>query len=128
LGIERLAAFLRKHRRIALDMNVFMYQLDTNPRYLNLTDQIFSWLERPGSTAVTSTVTIMELLVHPYRALDEARADAFYGLLSSYPNLDWIAPSMEIADLAARIRALHRLASPDASRDRRGLQCDGYDY
>jgi len=40
--------------------------------------------------------------------------DEFYGLLSTYPNLDWIAPDLEIADLAARIRARHRLPSPDA--------------
>ena len=52
---------------------------------------------------------MMELLVHPYRELDQAQADEFYALLSTYPNLEWIAPDLEIADLAARIRALHRL-------------------
>ena len=36
------------------------------------------------------------------------------GLLSTYPNLDWIPPGLEIADLAARIRALHGLKTPDA--------------
>jgi len=35
-------------------------------------------------------------------------------LLSTYPNLDWIAPNLEIAELAAQIRALHRLQTPDA--------------
>jgi predicted nucleic acid-binding protein len=81
--------------------------------YFALTDHIFSWLERPGSKAVTSTITMMELLVHPYRELDQSRADEFYGLLSTYPNLEWIAPDLEIADLAARMRARHRLQSPD---------------
>jgi predicted nucleic acid-binding protein len=88
--------------------------LEANRQYLALTDQIFSWLERPDSKAVTSTIAMMELLVHPYRNLDQSRVDEFYGLLSTYPNLDWIAPSLEIADLAARIRAQHRLQSPDA--------------
>jgi predicted nucleic acid-binding protein len=55
-----------------------------------------------------------ELLVLPYRQGDQQRADDFYGLLSTYPNLEWIAPNLEIADLAARIRALHRLRTPDA--------------
>ena len=82
--------------------------------YFALTDHIFSWLERPGSKAVTSTITMMELLGHPYREHDQSRADEFYGLLSTYPNLDWIAPDLEIADLAARMRARHRLQSPDA--------------
>ena len=55
-----------------------------------------------------------ELLVHPYRAGNEQLADEFYGLLSSYPNLEWIAVNLEIAELAARVRARHRLRTPDA--------------
>ena len=55
-----------------------------------------------------------ELLVQPYRDHDELRVDEFYGLLRTYPNLDWIAPSLEIADVAARIRALYQLRTPDA--------------
>ena len=114
MGVDRLRAFLRHHRRIALDTSIFIYQLEANPRYLPDTDHIFSWLERPGSKAITSTITMTELLVQPCRDHNEQRADEFYGLLSTYPNLDWIAPNLEIADLAARVRALHRLRTPDA--------------
>jgi predicted nucleic acid-binding protein len=114
LGIERLRAFLRRHQRIALDTSVFIYHLEANPKYLAYTDAIFSWLELPGSAAVTSSVTMTELLVLPYREGDEPRANDFYALLSTYPNLDWVAPNLEIADLAARIRAVHRLRTPDA--------------
>jgi predicted nucleic acid-binding protein len=114
LGLDRLRAFLRGHRRIALDTSVFIYQLEANARYLAFTDHIFSWLERPDSKAVTSTVTMTELLVQPYRAFDEHRVDEFYGLLATYPNLEWISPNLEIADFAARLRAQHRLRTPDA--------------
>ena len=55
-----------------------------------------------------------ELLVPTYRGRGERQADEFYALLTTYPNLDWIAPSLEIADIAARIRATHRLRTPDA--------------
>ena len=55
-----------------------------------------------------------ELLVQPYRDSDEDRVSEFYGLLSTYPNLDWISPDLETADLAARMRAAHRLRTPDA--------------
>jgi len=114
LGVERLRAFLRRHRRIALDTSIFIYHLESNPKYLAYTDAIFSWLERSESKAITSTITMTELLVLPYREGDEQRANDFYGLLSTYPNLDWIAPNLEIAEIAARIRALHRLRTPDA--------------
>lgn len=114
MGIERLRLFLRRHRRIALDTSLFIYQLEANPRYLTLTDAVFSWVERTGHEAVTSTITMTELLVPSYRDHDEHRVDAFYSLLSTYPNLQWIAPDLEVADIAARMRAAHRLRTPDA--------------
>ena len=114
MGLEGVRSFLRRHPRIALDTSVFIYQLEANPRYLPFTDPIFAWLERRDSKAVTSTITMTELLAQPYRDSDQRRVDEFYGLLSTYPNLDWIAPNLEIADMAARLGALHRLRTPDA--------------
>jgi predicted nucleic acid-binding protein len=114
LGLELLSRFLRRHRKIGLDTSVFIYQLEANPRYLSFTDVVFAWLEHRDSRAVTSTITMTELLVHPYRDGNQRLADEFYGLLSTYPNLEWIAPGLEIADMAARLRAMHRLRTPDA--------------
>jgi predicted nucleic acid-binding protein len=114
LGLDRLRTFLRRHRLIGLDTSVFIYQIEANARYLGFTDHIFSWLERAGSQGVTSTITLTELLVQPYRDFDERRVDEFYGLISRFPNLHWVAPDLEIADLAARLRAFHRLRTPDA--------------
>lgn len=114
MGLTTFGAFLRRHRRIALDTNVFIYQLEANPRYVRLTDPIFAWLEQPGHAGITSTITMTELLVPAYRASDEARVDEFFALLTTYPNLEWIAPDLEIADMAARIRAKHRLRTPNA--------------
>jgi predicted nucleic acid-binding protein len=114
LGLTRLAAFLRRHSRIALDTSIFIYQLEANPRYVDFAGRVFAWLEQPGHGAVASTITMMEVLVQPYREHGAQRADEFYAMLVTYPNLDWVAPDLEIADLAARIRAVHRLRTPDA--------------
>lgn len=114
MALNALLDFLRNHRRIALDTSVFIYQIEANPRYVAFADAIFEWLERPNRSAVTSTITMMEVLVQPYRDSSQARADRYYALLSSYPRLEWRAPTLETADIAARLRAKHRLASPDA--------------
>jgi predicted nucleic acid-binding protein len=117
LGLTSLQAFLRRHRRIALDTSVFIYQLEANPRYVALTDPIFKWLGQPNHIGITSTITMTELLVPAYQGSSEApeaQVDLFYGLLATYPNLDWIPPNLEVADIAARIRAQHRLRTPDA--------------
>ena len=64
--------------------------------------------------AVTSTLTMIECLVRPYREINERRVNEFFALLSTYPNLQWMAPGLDIADKAARIRAQHGLRAPDA--------------
>lgn len=63
-----------------------------------------------------------ELLVPSYREEDEHRVDEFYGLLSTYPNLRWVAPDLETADLAARLRAVYRLRTPDALQAATAIQ------
>jgi predicted nucleic acid-binding protein len=114
LGLIPLRALLKRHRRIALDTSIFIYYLEANPSYVELAGEVFTWLERSPHTAVTSSLTMTELLVQPYRAGNEALVNQYYGLLSLFPNLDWAAPDLAIADTAAQIRAYHRLRTPDA--------------
>jgi predicted nucleic acid-binding protein len=114
LGLTKLAAFLRRHRCIALDTSVFIYQLQENPRYLSLTNPIFQWIERPGNAAVTATITMTQVLVQPYREDRDQLVNQFYGLLVTYPHLSWVALDLNVADIAARLRARHGLRTPDA--------------
>jgi predicted nucleic acid-binding protein len=97
-----------------LDTSVFIYQVERNEKYVDIVAPIFLWLEGPRAQAVTSTITMLELLVQPYRAADIDRVNKFYALLSTFPHLEWIAPSLRIADLGAQLRAEHRLRTPDA--------------
>jgi len=114
LALAQLRTLLRSHRRVALDTCIFIYQWEANPRYSPLTDYIFSTLEQSHFVALTSTITLTELLVHPYRNQDTVRANELLGMLSTFPHLEWISPDLEIAVRAAEIRAHHRLQTPDA--------------
>jgi predicted nucleic acid-binding protein len=55
-----------------------------------------------------------DILVGPYRVGDIRRARIFRSWLADFPNLDWIAPDLEIANLGARLRAEHKLSVVDA--------------
>ena len=57
---------------------------------------------------------MLELLARPYRYSNERRVNEFYGLLTTYPNLEWIALDLETADFGAQIRGQHRVRGPDA--------------
>jgi predicted nucleic acid-binding protein len=111
---KSIEAFLERHIRIGLDTSVFIFQLEENPKYRELVNKIFVWLEGPRAHSVTSTVTMLELLVKPYQLSDIDSVNKFYALLSTYPHLEWIAPTLEIADLAAKLRAEYNLRTPDA--------------
>ncbi len=106
--------FLDRHHKIGLDTSVFIFHVEENPKYLDLVTPIFVWLEGSRTHAVTSTITMLELLVQPYRLSDIDRVNKFYALLSTYPHLEWIAPTLEIADRAAMLRAEFHLRTPDA--------------
>ena len=114
MEIARFRSVLERHKRVALDTCIFIYQWEAHPRYSRLTDFIFTSLEQSEFSAVTSTITMTELLVHPYRQRDSARVNELAGLLSGYPNLEWIAPDIEVAMHAAEIRAEYNLQTADA--------------
>ncbi len=98
--------------------------MEENARYVQLFNPIFAWLEGPKGHAVTSTITMLELLVQPYKLPDMDRVNKFYALLSTYPHLNWIDPTLEIADSAARLRAEYNLRTPDALQAATALVCE----
>lgn len=75
---------------------------------------MFDLVERGQNAAVTSTVTLLELLVQPYRDHKEELAQKIYALTSTYPKIEWVPLTMNLADRAAELRARYRLSTPDA--------------
>jgi predicted nucleic acid-binding protein len=114
LALEPFRRFLLRHRRIALDTNIFIYWLEETPRYLAISDLVFSRIEEPNCEAITSTITITELFVPAYREGNQLRISAYHGILTTYLNLRWITMDLPISDLAAQLRAAHRLQAPNA--------------
>ena len=55
--------FPLERQRIGLDTNVFIYFLEDHPRYGAWCASLFDLIERGLNPAVTSTVTLLELLV-----------------------------------------------------------------
>jgi predicted nucleic acid-binding protein len=103
-----------EHERIGLDTNVFIYFLEDHPRYGAWCAALFDRLERRRTAAITSTVTLLELLVQPYRQQKEDLAHKIFALTTTYPNLVWMPVGVEVADRAAELRARYRLDTPDA--------------
>ncbi len=53
------------------------------------------------------------MLVQPYCLGNHPLTQKFYAFLSTYPNLNWVPVSLEVADRAAEFGARYNLSTPD---------------
>jgi len=111
---SRLTVFLKRHSTIGVDTNPFIYHLQDDPRYNATTSALFAAIEEERTSAVTSTITMLALLVRPLRDGRATLVNTIDALGSRYPNLRWVPTSLSIATRAAFLRASHRLSTPDA--------------
>ena len=107
---------------------MFIFEVEESRKYIEIVHPVFRWLEKPESYGITSTVCILELLVHPYRRSDLDSVNKSYALLSTYPNLHWVELTLPVADVAARLRAEFNLKTPDAiqAASAMSLQATGF--
>jgi len=112
--MEHLNEQLAGHTTIGLDTSIFIYHFEAHPRYLPLTRDLLSGVETGQWNAITSTVTIMELTVHPWRLNRPDVARAYEALLIHFPHLLLADVTRDVARRAAQLRARHRIRPADA--------------
>ena len=108
--LERLGA----HSTLGLDTSVFIYHVEAHPRYLPLTQALLAGVQAGRWTAVTSTVTLMELTVRPWQLDRPAVAREYEVLLVNFPHLSLMDVARDVARRAAQLRAAYRLRPADA--------------
>jgi predicted nucleic acid-binding protein len=74
----------------------------------------FEALDQGQFQAVTSTVTLTEVLVYPLRQSQFALAKQYREILLRARNLATVPVTVAIAEQAAALRAQYRLRTPDA--------------
>ena len=100
---------------VALDTACFIYFIEEHPVYLPEIEPIFAAIAAGRLQAVTSALTLLEVLVVPYRAGDTALANRYEGLLTRSLGLRTIALDRSQLRTAAQLRAVYpKLRTPDA--------------
>ena len=99
---------------IALDTMIFIYHLENHSAYSHITEKLFSDIENGVYHAVTSLVTLLELLVKPKREGALKAASDYRDLLLTFPNLEFLPLDLSIAELASTLRAKYSIRTPDA--------------
>lgn len=114
MGEKGVDEFLSCHKKVELDTMVFIYHLEDHPRYVPLTQRIFEALEVGENRGITSVIALLELLVRPKVEGREEVAREYLHLLTTYPNLAILAIDVEVAEIAAELRAKYGVRTPDA--------------
>jgi predicted nucleic acid-binding protein len=100
---------------LGLDTAIFIYFIEEHPRFLPLLDPVFEAIAAGRLPAVTSSLTVLEVLVVPSRAGNLALAERYEEMLSRSRGLRLIDIDRDQLRAAAQLRAAHPgLRTPDA--------------
>lgn len=99
---------------IALDTAVFIYFIEEDPRFLPLIDPLFREADQGTRELVTSALTMLEVLVVPYRAGNRLLADRYESLLTRSRGIRLVDLTRGQLRAAAQLRATTGVKTPDA--------------
>jgi len=99
---------------VGLDTAPLIYFVERHPRYLPFIYPFFEAVERGFIQVVTSTLTLTEVLAHPYRRNDQRLVVQYSQMLLNTRHVITLPVSWEIAAEAARIRSVLGLKTPDS--------------
>lgn len=100
-------------KTVGLDTAPLIYFIEENPAYIEAVRLFFEAMDKGNFTVVTSTVTLLEVLVHPLRSNNKELAAEYRDILLN-SRLMTLEVSNAIAEQAAQLRATHNIRTPDA--------------
>lgn len=101
-------------KTVGLDTAPLIFFIERRQPYVDLLRPFFQSVDRGDILVVTSTVTLLEVLVHPIRHGDESLAYEYNDILLSAPHIFTVSVTPATAQIAAELRANHSLKTPDA--------------
>jgi predicted nucleic acid-binding protein len=110
----KLQRAIERHKIIGLDTATFIYYIEDVAPYADLLHPVFSLVERHALRAVTSTVTLAEILTKPFADKNFSLADEIKFTLKSYSSLSVAPIDEKLGEVAALIRARYTIRLPDA--------------
>jgi predicted nucleic acid-binding protein len=98
----------------AIDTSVFLYLIEEEPRFLPHILPVFAEADQGKRELVTSALTLLEVLVVPYRAGNRQLAERYEALLTRSQGIRMIELTRDQLRAAAHLRAATGAKTPDA--------------
>ena len=114
MGVSTLRQAIQRNRLLFLDTMVFVYHLNRHPTYGPGVREVLEQVEAGNVRAITSALTVAEILTGPAQQGNNAAVANFELYLRHFPNLDIIDVGLEHARQIAQVRAQTGLRLPDS--------------
>jgi predicted nucleic acid-binding protein len=115
---------VERHRIIGLDTAPVIYFIEDVSPYADLIERVFTLLENRRLSAVTSTITLAEILTKPLAEKKFGLVDEIKFTLKTFSTLSMVAIDERLAEAAALIRARYTTRLPDALQIAAAMQGD----
>jgi len=115
-------------RRVYLDANIVIYAVEGFAAHAASIQALLAAMDAGEVVAVTSELTVAEVLVKPFKDQNQNVEQAYKTFLTPTSVLELSAISRELLEAAAQVRATTRLKLPDAIHFATALreQCDSF--
>ena len=100
--------------RIAVDTAPFIYLIEQHRHFQPIVKPLFEAAAAGARSLVVSALTLLELLVVPYRSGDLALAERYELILTRSRGLEMVELDRLVLRSAAQLRAVYGLRTPDA--------------
>jgi predicted nucleic acid-binding protein len=102
------------HGPVGVDTAIFIYFIEEHPRFLPLIEPLFREVDKGRRELVTSALTLLEVLVVPYRSGDYLLARRYEALLTQSRGVRVAEISRDQLRAAAQLRAATSVKTPDS--------------
>jgi predicted nucleic acid-binding protein len=99
---------------VGVDTVAFIYFIEENPTFLPVILPLFREADEGKRDLVTSALTLLEVLVVPYRAGSRSLAERYEALLTRGRGVRLVGLSHDQLRAAAQLRAVTGVKTPDA--------------
>jgi predicted nucleic acid-binding protein len=106
---------------LALDTSIFIYWIEDHPTFADRVEPVFAAVAAGRLTAVTSELTLLEVLVGAFRWRDRDLAETYEAFLTASTGLTLVPIDRTLLRDAARLRAATGVKTPDALQLAAGL-------
>ncbi len=110
----RISDALSEVIRLGIDTSPFIYLVERHPKYFTLMQTILDYLTNNTYVAISSTLTLTEVLTLPIKLNKPVLVIEYEAILLNSTGFQLISLDSKIAKIAADIRARYNLKTPDA--------------